>query len=307
VALIERFLIDADGLASALIGLDADGRIGALNGVAESVLNVSARRAQGLPIERALSAEPVLAARVRAAFDSRQALRAFAEPWGRERVDVSLLKLPASALPLIVLLELRVRPAPLPSDETERQRALLRAVGHEVKNQLTDLIAREVDRLSALIDRWGETSTPTHRRALNVHEPLEHVHRLLAAEMRGRVVIERDYDVSLPTIQADLNRLIQALINLLRNADQAGAKRIVLRSRPAPRGERAVCLSVLDNGRGVPHSLRERIFEPLVTGRAEGLGLGLSIVSAVAAEHHGRIELNSRPGETEFTLTLPID
>lgn len=213
----------------------------------------------------------------------------------------------------------------------EELRRLLREIGHEVRNplagirgaaqllasvdhgtercELSALIVSEVDRLNALIDRWQSLSGPSHMRSINPHEALEHVFRLFAAEWRGRIQLKRDYDVSLPLLRADLNRLIQALINLLRNAAQAGARTVWLRSRPGPRrrdGTRTVWIEVEDDGTGVPATLRARLFEPLATSRAEGSGLGLAIVAAVAAEHNGAVDFDSTAGCTRFRLLLPV-
>jgi len=316
-----------------LIALDANLSVLEMNAEAEALLHLSARRARAQRFEDLLPLTCEWRARALDALRERRHLQLLEVTLGHEQVvDMRLLPLPADAaaawLVEINAVTRRAQPSP-PSGDSADQRALLRAVGHEVKNplaglrgaaqllareqlstdglELTELIEREVDRLSALIDRWGETEARTHFRRINLHEAMEHVHRLMAAELRGRVVIERDYDVSLASVRADLNRLIQALINLLRNADQAHATRIVLRTRLNDPGGRAHArLSVIDNGHGVPPALMPRIFEPLVTGRAEGLGLGLSIVSAVAQEHGGRVEVKSQPGATEFALVLPL-
>lgn len=317
-------------LSVALLALDSSACVIDLNAEAEVLLNLSARRALQQPLLTLLPSGLQWTEHVASALAARRRLVLLEQPLNaRVQLDLRLNPLPASAA-AAWLVEIHARPLVAPNDEAAKQRALLRAVGHEVKNplgglrgaaqllarealsadgrELTELIEREVDRLSALIDRWGETQTRTHLRQINLHEAMEHVHRLMAAELRGRVVLERDYDVSLPNCRADLNRLIQAMINLLRNADQAGASRILLRTRMndanAPLHAR---LSIIDNGAGVPPALIPRIFEPLVTGRAEGLGLGLSIVSAVAHEHGGRVELNSQPGATEFALVLPLN
>ena len=317
-----------DELAVGVVALDANGCVLDLNLRAEALLNTSRKRARGQPLAAVLGAELKWRERLLKALLERHRVILLDQPFAQRRIDVRLSPLPP-AQRIAWLLEMSVRASDESTDDADKQRALLRAVGHEVKNplggmrgaaqllarenlsedgrELTQLIEREVDRLSALIDRWGETKACTHLRVINLHEAMEHVHRLMAAELRGRVAISRDYDVSLPSARADLNRLIQALINLLRNAEQAGASRIILRTRmedaKVPASAR---LSVIDNGAGVPEELLPRIFEPLVTGRGEGLGLGLSIVSAVAHEHGGRVELNSQMGATEFALVLPL-
>ena len=213
-------------------------------------------------------------------------------------------------------------------------RQMLRSLGHELKNplgglrgaaqllarQLTDpdlaeycdVIVAEADRLTALIDRLAEESGPRPSAPLNVHAVLERVCQLAAA--RGGAEIVRDYDPSIPEIVGDRDSLIQAMLNLVNNAVEAGARRIVLRSRVRRRGpEHAVepapwvALEVEDDGPGVDEDLSPLIFYPMVTGKAEGTGLGLSVAQAVAARHGGMLDFTSRPGRTVFTLFLPLD
>jgi two-component system nitrogen regulation sensor histidine kinase GlnL len=127
------------------------------------------------------------------------------------------------------------------------------------------------------------------------------------------VRLVRDYDPSLPEFDGDADRLTQAVWNLVRNAIEAGAANVTLRTRaehhlrigdtPVPL---ALRLEIVDDGRGVPESLAERIFLPLVSGRAEGSGLGLALAQQVAREHRGSLAYRSRPGHTVFTLLLPM-
>ena len=229
-------------------------------------------------------------------------------------------------------------------EEVETQRELLRNLAHEVKNPLgglrgaaqlleaelpdaalteyTRVIISEADRLQALVDRLAAPHrVPLNTRVVNIHEICERVHALIQAEFRQDVAIVRDYDASVPEIRADAERLIQALLNVARNAAQALTQphptpnaQIVLRTRVARRvmlahrqHRLAVVVAVCDNGPGVPESLRERIFHPLVTGRAGGTGLGLSLAQDFVQQHGGIIEFESRPGQTEFRLVLPME
>jgi two-component system nitrogen regulation sensor histidine kinase GlnL len=150
---------------------------------------------------------------------------------------------------------------------------------------------------------------------LNVHELCEHVFRLLRNEARGGVLVERDYDPSLPNAEVDANQIIQALLNIGRNALQAIGERgrIVIRTRVqagvniGPVRHRLVAaIQVEDNGPGVPADLKSTIFYPLVTGRANGTGLGLAVSQELVTRHGGLIEFESEPGKTVFTILLPL-
>ena len=143
---------------------------------------------------------------------------------------------------------------------------------------------------------------------------LERVLRQAESDAGWAVRLARDYDPSLPAVGGDADRLTQALWNLVRNAIEAGAATVTLRTR-AEHGVRigdalhplVLRLDVADDGRGVPDDLSERIFLPLVSGRAEGSGLGLALAQQVVREHRGSLAYRSRPGHTVFTLLLPIE
>jgi two-component system nitrogen regulation sensor histidine kinase GlnL len=246
-------------------------------------------------------------------------------------VDVSVGPLSDDDL----LLELHAR---LPS-EVETTLPLshsLRGLAHEVKNPLAglrgaaqllcrrlrdaelmpfvELILAEADRLTALADRLLRPAGKPTLRPLNLHEVAERARALLVAELAPEVRLSRDYDPSLPMLNGDADRLLQLLLNLLRNAHQAGATTIGLRTRAESglmlggrRVRRAVRLDVIDNGSGVAEELRESLFLPLVSGRADGTGLGLALAQEIAHEHGGRIVYRSRPGHTVFSVLLPLD
>jgi two-component system nitrogen regulation sensor histidine kinase GlnL len=157
---------------------------------------------------------------------------------------------------------------------------------------------------------------PPRKEPVNIHELIQHVGHLLAAEAPTGVAIERDYDPSLPRLRLDRNQVIQALLNLGRNAIQAvGSRgRIVLRTRAltnASIGSRryrvVAAIQVEDDGPGVPAELKDTVFYPLVTGRQGGTGLGLAVAQDLVGRHDGLIEFDSRPGRTVFTILLPFD
>lgn len=230
------------------------------------------------------------------------------------------------------------------SKELQVQRESLRNLAHEVKNPLggirgaaqlleaelgqgplreyTGVIVSEVDRLRALIDRLiAPQGDSLELRRFNVHEICERVHTLIRAEFAPAIDVRRDYDASVPELTGDRERLVQALLNVARNGAQAlleqGAasrptltlrtrigRQLVLASRPVRMG---VIVSVIDNGPGVPEALRDKVFHPLVTGRASGTGLGLSLAQEFVQQHGGVIEFDSCAGNTEFRLILPLE
>lgn len=190
--------------------------------------------------------------------------------------------------------------------------------GHDLRTDLreyTQVIVKEADRLQALMDRL---LTP-HRRPkmgqVNIHEVLERVRALVLAEFPDNIAVKRDYDTSLPELYADLEPLIQALLNVTRNAAQAmhGSGEIQLVTRIARqvtlaknRYRHAIMIHIIDNGPGVPDNLQDKVFYPLVSGREGGTGLGLSLAQNFINQHHGIIEFESQPKRTCFSILLPV-
>ena len=180
------------------------------------------------------------------------------------------------------------------------------------ERELVDLIGTEIERLNTLLERLLSPSPLRPHERLNIHVVLERVLRLAEAEGGWSVQVQRDYDPSIPDILGDVDRLTQAVWNLVRNAFQAGATRVTLRTR-VEHGQRirdrvhamSLRLEIIDDGGGVPEELAEHLFLPLVSGRAEGSGLGLALAQQVSREHHGTLTYRSRPGHTVFTLLLP--
>lgn len=215
---------------------------------------------------------------------------------------------------------------------------LLRGLAHEIKNPLgglrgaaqllerqiseaglreyTQIIISEADRLQSLLDRMlGPNSLPKIE-SVNIHEVLEHVRHLVRVEAGAALHVHQDYDPSLPDIQADRDLLLQAILNIVRNAMQALENRgeIIMRTRVrrhfnigSNKYRLVARLQIIDNGPGMPEELRKQIFYPMITGRSDGTGLGLSIAQALINRHRGLIECESQPGKTVFTLLLPLD
>ncbi|HEX5364707.1 MAG TPA: nitrogen regulation protein NR(II) [Gallionella sp.] len=222
-------------------------------------------------------------------------------------------------------------------DQTQANRLLLRNLAHEIKNPLggirgaaqlleqeldradlreyTQVIVQEADRLRSLMEKLLTPQNGSHYSALNIHEVLERVRSVVLAEMPEGLKIRRDYDISLPALVGDKEQLIQTMLNIVRNAAQAmqGHGQIILRTRIARqvtlikrRYRLAVMVQIIDNGPGIPHELQDKIFYPLVSGRADGHGLGLTLAQDFISQHNGMIEFDSEPGRTCFTVLLPL-
>lgn len=223
-------------------------------------------------------------------------------------------------------------------------RELVRGLAHEIKNPLggirgaaqllaaeldseeladyTNVIIEEADRLHKLVDRLVGSRQPLKMEPINVHEVLERVRALVQAEVSGNSIdLIRDYDPSIPPVLADSSQLIQAMLNIVRNAMQAlfspkvehNLGRIYLRTRVlrnATIGAKfhrlVACIKIIDNGPGIKPEIIDSIFYPMISGRAEGTGLGLSITHSIINQHKGLIECESRPGATCFTVLLPV-
>ena len=192
------------------------------------------------------------------------------------------------------------------------RRATLR-LDNDDERELIGVIGDEVDRLAALLERLVNPAPSRAFESVNIHTVLERVRTLADADAGWAIKLERDYDPSLPEISGDADRLVQALWNLVRNALESGANTITLRTRAehgvliGDAAHRLVLrIEIADDGCGVPDDLAERIFLPLVSGRAEGSGLGLPLAQQILREHGGAMSYRSRPGHTVFTLMMPV-
>jgi two-component system nitrogen regulation sensor histidine kinase GlnL len=192
----------------------------------------------------------------------------------------------------------------------------LRGLDNEADlREYTQVIVNEADRLHTLMDRLLAPHRLPQMARLNIHEVLERVRTLVLAEFPAGVTVTRDYDASLPEFIADKEPLIQALLNITRNAAQAmhgrGEIRLVTRiarqvTLAKQRYRHAILVQIIDNGPGVPVALQDKIFFPLVSGRDGGTGLGLSLAQNFVSQHHGIIEFESAPGHTCFSVMLPV-
>ena len=332
-----------DLLATAVVVLDDEFVVRYANPAAENLLTTGARSLIGQPflglfaerdeLERSLEEARV----IHWDYSARNVTYVRT---GRQPVPLSCTVTRIDSFGVALLAELRPiseqlrieREARIESEQ-QSNRELIRNLAHEIKNPLgglrgsaqllerelekpelreyTQVIIKEADRLQTLMDRMLTPHRTPHVEPLGMHEVLERVRSLVKAEFGVEIV--RDYDPSLPEIQGDREQLIQAVLNIARNAAQSGAKTVTFRTRVLRqvtirkgRYKLALELQVVDDGPGVPEEIRERIFNPLVSGREGGTGLGLSLAQTFVHYHHGVVEFESRPGRTIFKVLLPI-
>ena len=340
-----------DALSTGIIVLDAQLCAIYANVAAQDLLAFSLNQARGRPFTDFLHDSNGVRTLLRRVLSSGEGIaereltvRPAATPRETRTLDITMTPLEGQITGNHLLLEL--------ADATQRQRItrendllarldgsrlMIRQLAHEIKNPLgglrgaaqllerelpaaalkeyTQVIIGEADRLAALVDSIAGPGKAPQRSLVNVHEICEHVYRLLRAEAGAEVVIDRDYDPSLPNAWLDGNQIIQALLNVMRNALQAlgGRGRVVLRTRAlsnviiaSVRHRLAASVQVEDDGPGVPEELRSSLFYPLVTGRPDGTGLGLAVAQQLVCRNGGLIEFDTEPGRTVFTLLLPL-
>jgi two-component system nitrogen regulation sensor histidine kinase GlnL len=319
-------------MSTGLAVVDGGLRVRWINPALAELLGLGLRHAQGQSLKGLLQGDGVAEQAARSLAEQRavQCRRVWlpgAQGEG-QRVDVALQPLDVGNLLVEVHALAETAPAVSPLSAT------LRGFAHEVKNPLAGLrgaaqllqrrledpdmqalagmVIAEADRLAALANRLLHHDGAPRLEAVNLHQLLERLGELILAEP-SPPRLRHDYDPSLPDIEGDADRLLQVMLNLARNAIEAGATSLTLRSRVehgVRLGERmfrsALRLDVIDDGPGVPAALRDTLFEPLVSGRADGTGLGLALSREIAHEHGGDLRYVSRPGETVFSLYLPL-
>lgn len=341
-----------DSISTGILALDSDLRVTALNAAGQVLLETSESRCIGLHADKLVfhssewldlltqvheSKSPHAGRSIALTLLSGQEVHVdiIITPFSEDGTDSGLL---VELMAVDRLLRISRDESQLHAQETSR--AVIRGLAHEIKNPLggvrgaaqllarelpneelaeyTRIIIREADRLRDLVDRLLGPNRQLDPQPLNIHEILEHVRNLIAAESDNRVTIIRDYDPSLPDVPCDKAQLIQAVLNIMRNALQAAPNprecEIILRSRSqrqftvGTQVHRLVCrVDIIDNGPGIPAELQSSVFAPMVTGRADGTGLGLSIAQSIIHLHGGVLECESCPGETRFTFYLPME
>lgn len=345
---VSRKLIDS--LNTALVYLDEALEIQYLNPAAEVLLGTSARQVKGLNLKDLLSADDPLIEHAETALGS---LDGVAE-WEAQltilrrdpiTVDISITPLEEEGVVhLLVELQPVERHMRAYKEEQHREqhdlsREVIRGLAHEIKNPLgglrgaaqllerqiedeglleyTGIIISEADRLRDLVDRLLGPAERLVITTVNVHEVAEYVRQLLEAELADSgITVIRDYDPSIPDVELDREKMIQALLNIARNGTQAisGTGQLTIRTRAErqctignKRVRLAVRIDVEDSGTGILPDMQDKIFYPMVTGRDEGTGLGLPIAQNILTLHGGIIECQSQPGKTTFSLIIPLE
>ena len=339
-----------DLISAAVVLVDTQLAIRHLNPAAENLFAASQRQLLGCPLAQLVGESQAMAAAIDSTLKNNWSYTS--HNISVVRPSIGELHLECTVSPIDaggtrLLLEFRPIDQQLKAAREERlleqqqaNRDLIRNLAHEIKNPLggirgsaqllehelrcldnapqlreyTQVIIKESDRLQELMQRLLSSHRMMQPALVNVHEILERVLRLIHAEY-GDVRVRRDYDTSLPDLTGDREQLIQAILNVARNAAQAmnGHGEIVFRTRAARqvtlakrRHRLALELQVIDNGPGIAEDMRDKIFYPLVSGREGGSGLGLTLAQSFVHQHHGTIEVNSRPGRTCFTILLPL-
>ena len=338
-----------DSLSAGVILVDSSLLVVDLNPSAENILGISVQRARGKSLLRLIGDEPELRdvlGRVLQTGDhyANELRLPPTEANADERIvdcRVSPFELDDASL-LVEMIDVTRRA------KISRENALLiqhgagrqmiRQLAHEIKNPLggirgaaqllgrqlddeelseyTDVVISETDRLAGLVDTLLGPGGPPNKQPTNIHELLEYVMRLLEAEGVKGVKFVRDYDPGLPLIDLDRDQIVQALLNLVRNAvgvlDGLGTVR--LRSRAVTnftigdiRHRVIASIEIEDDGPGIPFNLQDSVFYPLVTSRADGTGLGLPAAQELISRHGGLIEFDSRPGRTVFFVRIPLE
>lgn len=339
-------------LATAIILLDDASLVVYMNPGAEVIFAFSAKQITGMLISDVFPNCEILMLAVQNAIAHQSPFREheFAISTHRQQSSVVTCTVtPIDSPNASLILEFQPMDAQLRIAREERmliqQQAnaeLLRNLAHEIRNPLgglrgaaqlleyelpspslreyTQVIIKEADRLQSLMDRLLIPHRVPKYQPTNIHEVLERVRSLLLAESPKDILIKRDYDLSLPELIGDREKLIQAVLNIARNAVQAmqshqtDNSQITFRTRAErqvtlvrKRYRVAIKLEIIDNGPGIPAYIRDRIFYPLVSGSEGGSGLGLTLAQTFVTQHHGMIECKSEPGRTCFTILLPIE
>jgi two-component system nitrogen regulation sensor histidine kinase GlnL len=333
-------------LSTAVLMLDESLHVTYANPAAEMLLAHGRKHLIGAELDKVLPGNRVFMRRLHQALEGEAGFNEndLELDVGGERVHLHCVISPVEAGDSRLVLELReleqqlkiAREAKI-LEQQEANRELIRNLAHEIKNPLggirgsaqllerelvdaelrefTQVIVKEADRLQSLMNRLLTPNRLPRVETINIHEVTERVRALLLWEFPAGLTIRRDYDTSLPDFSGDKEQLIQAILNVARNAAQAtageGEIRFVTRiarqvTIARSRYRHAVAVSIEDDGPGVPPEIAERIFYPLVSGREGGTGLGLSLAQSFVSQHQGLIEFESVPGRTRFTILLPV-
>jgi two-component system nitrogen regulation sensor histidine kinase GlnL len=340
-----------DNLSTAVLLFDRELRLRYINTAGQNLLAVSANSVLGEPAGTLVPCPAdEVEKRLRQSLDTRQPFTEREVEVRRPdqhiiRVNCTVLPLHSSEAPYDLLMEmqqvdrqLRIAREEYLISQHHATQALLRGLAHEIKNPLgglrgaaqllerelpnpglreyTRIIIDEADRLQTLLNRMLGPNQLPHLELINIHHVVEHVRGLLEAEFPSGPQVIRDYDPSIPSIKGDADRLIQALLNIARNAANAAGQEghVILRTRVlrqftigSVRHRLVLAVDIEDDGPGIPAEMMDRIFFPMVSGRPGGTGLGLAIAQELVNQHQGLIEFESRTGCTTFFVYLPLE
>jgi len=345
-----------DNLTTAVMLVDDQLRLLHMNTACETLLQVSLNHAYGTSIKNFYHESSEAIQKVTNTLTDESLYTKRKARWrlhNKQRITVDYTVTPLKNAnqilfeiqPLDRLMKISREEAMIASQSTTR--TLIRGLAHEVKNPLggirgaaqllereldqisdnpelkeyTNVIIAESDRLRNLVDRMLGPRHIVKFKPTNIHEVLERVITLITAETKGSIALQRNYDPSIPDLQGDLELLIQALLNIIRNAIQALSadtdntspsvhigthiqRQVTIGRKHYPL---VCCISVNDNGPGIPPALIDDIFYPMISGRAQGSGLGLSIAQQFINQHKGLIECVSEPGDTRFSIYIPLE
>jgi len=336
-----------ENLSTAIVVLDHNLRVNTLNAAAEVLFDMSQRQAQTIPIQSLLLGDTALLASLSRVQETGQALierevRIYIPNTGELQVDCSIKLVEVIDKPAYVLLELTqldLQHRVSRDESLHTQQQVLRGLAHEIKNPLgglrgaaqllerqldsddlkeyTAIIISEADRLQTLMTKMLGSHHQPERVDVNIHAVLQRVRQLVSVEIDNKVVFKGDYDPSIPDLYVDFDQLVQVFLNIIRNAVQAfdgDSGEIILRTRVQrnisidhQQYRLGVTIDIEDNGPGIPEDLQESMFFPLVTGRAEGTGLGLYLVQNLIQRNKGMISCVSKAGTTIFSVTFPLE
>ena len=349
----EVYQLILENLSTSVLLLDSDLQLKYINPAAESLLDVSANRVMGTTISNVIR-------ETEDSIQSLKNAVAFNNPFSKRRTKITLtnektITVDYTVTPIIsstettLLMEiqpldrlLRIAREEASVFSNQANKTLIRGLAHEIKNPLggirgaaqllarqlpeedkeyTQVIIEEADRLRNLVDRMLGPNNLPNMVPLSIHEVLERVRLLVEVESQKPIRFIRDYDPSIPDITADRELLIQAVLNIVRNAmeslerceDPSLIPEITLRTRTlrqftigTTRYRLITLIEIIDNGPGINEKLIDSIFYPMISGRANGSGLGLPLSRSIINQHHGSIECDSVPGKTRFSIHIPI-
>ena len=339
-----------DSQSTAILILNKKCEVEYLNPAAEAIFGISRKRASGTPLSSVLvDKESDFFERMQDSINKGQSwteheclLRVSDKKEITANCTINPVQLDSEERVLIEIVildrQLKIMKESHLLKDHQATRSMLRGMAHEIKNPLgglrgaaqlleaeleenelteyTGIIIKEADRLHKLVDRMLGPNMVPNKMLHNIHEVLHHVYSLVSAENSSNIKFRIDYDPSIPTINFDRDLLVQAILNITRNAIRAVESNgeIIFKTRVLRRytingsfHKLVACLSVIDNGPGIPEDIAAKIFFPMVSGQNEGSGLGLAISQMLINQHNGLIEFESEVGQTEFKIMLPIE